>query len=147
MISVLKIRTICHAPDLWKFAWSWHLPPRELWDPLSKTVHSKCNFIWNKGPVNVWNDRKFTINLYVWPVNIFPNFDIVIWCDSPAVWSHSYSWPQIIHPPMNTKENQTLDEVTCSKYTWCQLCCHRWHSRLSLWQPASHQWQATGLDA
>ena len=27
--------------------------PGELWNPLSKTVLSKCNFIWNKGPVNI----------------------------------------------------------------------------------------------
>ena len=25
--------------------------PQELWNPLCKTV---CQFIWNKGPVNVW---------------------------------------------------------------------------------------------
>ena len=72
----LKIRRICYAQDLWKLAWSWKqflpdpqiyqvLPysvdfkaPRELWNPLSKTVLSKYSFIWNKGPVNIWNDRK-----------------------------------------------------------------------------------------
>ena len=32
--------------------------PQELWNPLSKTVLSKCSFISNKGPVNIWNDRK-----------------------------------------------------------------------------------------
>ena len=30
----------------------------ELWNPLSKAAHSKCSFIWNKGPVNIWNDCK-----------------------------------------------------------------------------------------
>ena len=32
--------------------------PGELWNPLSKAVLSRCNFIWSKGPVNIWNDRK-----------------------------------------------------------------------------------------
>ena len=32
--------------------------PGELWNLLSKTVLSKCSFIWNKGPVNIWDDRK-----------------------------------------------------------------------------------------
>ena len=32
--------------------------PGELWNPLSKTVLHKCSFIWNKGPINIWNDRK-----------------------------------------------------------------------------------------
>ena len=27
--------------------------PRELWNPLSNTVLSKCGFIWNKQPVNI----------------------------------------------------------------------------------------------
>ena len=34
-------------------------------------------FVWNKGPVNIWNDRKaqkYKSNLYVAPLNIFPNF-------------------------------------------------------------------------
>ena len=32
----------------------------ELWNLLSKTVLSKstCSFIWNKGSVNIWNDRE-----------------------------------------------------------------------------------------
>ena len=28
---------------------------KELWNPLSKTLLSKCSFIWNKGSVNIWN--------------------------------------------------------------------------------------------
>ena len=32
--------------------------PGELWNPLSKTVFSKCSFIWNKGPVKIWNDHE-----------------------------------------------------------------------------------------
>ena len=32
--------------------------PGELWNPWSKTVVSKCTFIWNKGPVNIWSYRK-----------------------------------------------------------------------------------------
>ena len=45
--------------------------PRELWNPLSKTVLSGCSFIWNKGPEMT---IKLNGNLYVRPVNIFPNF-------------------------------------------------------------------------
>ena len=76
--SVMKIRTICHARGLWKLARSykqlrllcptdpWKLPGTLLlsefqisqWHPLSKTVFSKCSFIWNKAPVNIWDDRK-----------------------------------------------------------------------------------------
>ena len=32
--------------------------PEELWNPLSKPVLSICSFVWNKGLVNIWNDRK-----------------------------------------------------------------------------------------
>ena len=32
--------------------------PRELWNPLSEAVLSKCCFIWNKWNVNIWNDGK-----------------------------------------------------------------------------------------
>ena len=32
--------------------------PEELWNPLSKTALSKCSFIWNKGPIVIWNDHK-----------------------------------------------------------------------------------------
>ena len=32
--------------------------PGELRNPLSKTVLSKCSFIWNNEPVNIWNDHK-----------------------------------------------------------------------------------------
>ena len=32
--------------------------PEALWNSLSKTVLIKCCFIWSKGPVNVWNNRK-----------------------------------------------------------------------------------------
>ena len=30
----------------------------ELWNPPSKTVLYKCDAIWYKGPVNIWNDHK-----------------------------------------------------------------------------------------
>ena len=32
--------------------------PRELWNPPSKAVLSKCIFISNTVPVNIWNDHK-----------------------------------------------------------------------------------------
>ena len=32
--------------------------PHELWNPPSKTVLSKYSFNWNKGPVNILNERK-----------------------------------------------------------------------------------------
>ena len=32
--------------------------PQELWNPLNKTLLSKYSFIWNKGPINIWNDHK-----------------------------------------------------------------------------------------
>ena len=90
----LKIRTTCHVRDLWKSARSckqlrllcppdpWNSPGtvllrgfiRELWNPLSKIVLSKCSLIWNKAPVNIWNDHKLKNNLHDWPVNIFPCF-------------------------------------------------------------------------
>ena len=37
--------------------WIWKLQGQELWNPLSKTILSKCSFIWNKGHVNISNDR------------------------------------------------------------------------------------------
>ena len=49
--------------------------PKELWNPLNKVVLSKCSFISNNGPVNIWNDHKARSNLYIGPVNSFPNFD------------------------------------------------------------------------
>ena len=38
----------------------------KLWNPLSKTVLSKCSYIWNKGPVKLPQGSK-----YVGPVNRF----------------------------------------------------------------------------
>ena len=32
--------------------------PWGVWNPLSKKVPSKCSFILNKGPVNIWNNHK-----------------------------------------------------------------------------------------
>ena len=32
--------------------------PRELWNPMSKTVLGKWSFIWNTGSVNTLNDCK-----------------------------------------------------------------------------------------
>ena len=77
-VAVLKIKTICHARDLWKLAQSWKqlrlpCPP----DPynLSGTAllggfqSSRGQYLvnvvlfWNKRPVNIWNNRK--ANLYV----------------------------------------------------------------------------------
>ena len=31
---------------------------KELWNPLSKAVLSKRGFIWNEGPVYIWNNHK-----------------------------------------------------------------------------------------
>ena len=77
---VLKIRTICHAWDLWKLLRSCELlhyyarqtrgiyqvlpysvdfeAPMGFWNPLNKTILRKCSFIRNKGPINIWNGRK-----------------------------------------------------------------------------------------
>ena len=70
--AVLKIRTICYACDLWKLA-QCHKQlhsrcPPDLWNllsysedfkaPWNKTVLCKYSFMWNKGPVNIWNDCK-----------------------------------------------------------------------------------------
>ena len=46
----------------------------EVWNPLSKTLPRKCNFIWHKWPVNISNDRSAQNNLYVGSVNIFTSF-------------------------------------------------------------------------
>ena len=73
---LLETRTVCHARDLWKCMYYAHqtceiyqimphLAPGKLWNPRSKTVLSKCSFIWNKGPVNIWNDHK----AQKWPVH------------------------------------------------------------------------------
>ena len=53
--------------------------PGELWNPPGKTVLSKCSFSRNKGPWIIWNDRIYQNNLYVAPVNMFPN---VLLCHS-----------------------------------------------------------------
>ena len=79
--EVLKIRSIWHTRDLWKLARSCKhvrllcpldprdqvLPysvdfkaPGELWNPLSKTVLSKSDFVWIKGPVNTWKAKKIS---------------------------------------------------------------------------------------
>ena len=77
---MLKLRTTCHAQHLSKLTPSckqlrflspshpWNLPgtvflsgfktPGELWNPLSKTVLSKCCFIWINRPLNIRNERK-----------------------------------------------------------------------------------------
>ena len=71
--TMSKIRTIFRTWDLWKWSRSckqlcllcppdpWNIPgsrfqsSRELWNPLRNTVLSKCIFVGNKGPVNIWN--------------------------------------------------------------------------------------------
>ena len=45
---------------------------------------SKCSFIWSKGLVNIWNDRKAQ-NLNARPVNIFPTFYVAISLPSNAI--------------------------------------------------------------
>ena len=77
---MLIIKAIRHARDLWRLAWSceqlrllcppylWNLPgtalrsgfqsSRELWNPLSEAVISKCSFMWNKGRAVIWNYHK-----------------------------------------------------------------------------------------
>ena len=45
--------------------------PRELWNPLNKTVLSQCSFIQNEGPVKPEMTVKINDNLFVTP--IFPN--------------------------------------------------------------------------
>ena len=37
----------------------------KLRNPLSKTVLRKHSFIWNEGPVNIWNDPKDEMNLKI----------------------------------------------------------------------------------
>ena len=38
--------------------WADFNAPQDLCKPLTKTVFSKCNFGWNEGHVNIWNDHK-----------------------------------------------------------------------------------------
>ena len=40
-------------------------------------VLSKCSFIWNTGPVNIWNEHIAQKNLYAGHVSVFPNFNII----------------------------------------------------------------------
>ena len=92
-ITVLKIRTIFYNWDLRNYQGlvnscvyyaretreSYQVLPYsidlkaavEIWNQLSKTVFSKCSFVWNKGIVNIWNDRKAKGILCVGPVNKF----------------------------------------------------------------------------
>ena len=72
--TVLRIRTICFAWDLWKWLGLVNMltkiyqalldfkapvkAPLEIWNPLSNTELRKCNFVWKKRPVNIWNIRK-----------------------------------------------------------------------------------------
>ena len=44
--------------------------PRELWNPLSKTVLSEYSFIWNIGHVHIWNVYIY-IFLFLFISNIF----------------------------------------------------------------------------
>ena len=91
----LKIRTMCHARDLWKWARSWEkfmftVPTRPvkftrycltqwIWNQFSKTIFSKCSFMSNKGHVNILNDRKARAWFVSWACKYFPLF----WhCDS-----------------------------------------------------------------
>ena len=60
--------------------------PGKLWNPLSKTVLSKCSFIWSKWPI--------MLKSVVGPVNIFPNFLPALWCICPE--GSSYSVPLLL---------------------------------------------------
>ena len=76
----------------------------QLWNPLSKTVLSKNSSIYNKGPVDIWNDRK------VGPVNTFPKF----WHNnfnahaSGEIWNHLLSTLLLRLSPMIGWEITTL---------------------------------------
>ena len=48
--------------------------PCELWNPLSKTVLSKCSSIWNKRPVNFGNYRKAQRQLICQTCRYFTTF-------------------------------------------------------------------------
>ena len=57
-MAVLEIRTIYHKIyQLLAYSEDFKAP-EELWNPLSKTALGECNFIFNKEPVNIWNDHK-----------------------------------------------------------------------------------------
>ena len=56
--------------------------PGELWNPLSKTVLSKCGFFWNEGPEIIRNDRKDQKSIVCWAckyVSIFSNANVFPW--------------------------------------------------------------------
>ena len=56
IISLLSISVIFIQHFLWLHHWHWGIIPREIWNPLSKTVLNKCSLIWNKGPVKICHD-------------------------------------------------------------------------------------------
>ena len=92
----------------------------KLWNPLSKRVLSKCSFVWNKGPVNIWKHRKLISNLYVGPVNIFSNF----WhwdCIYTKPWASTYI---LLHCgdmwdlTSNTKQSSLVLEMIFKNTVW-----------------------------
>ena len=77
--------------------------PGKLW------VLSECSFIWNKRPVNIRNDHKYSCNLYIGHINIFPIFYI----ESIRPWSMS-------HGNQNDAQQQLLHQFDYfKKYIIC----------------------------
>ena len=95
--TVLTIRTICHAGNLWKLARSCkqlqllclekpcNIPGTALLSGFqssqgalksTKTVLSKYSFIWNERPLNFWNDHKAQKKPVRCSCKYFPNIEL-----------------------------------------------------------------------
>ena len=62
----MKFTRYCLTHLISELPWSFEIQ--------SKTIYSKCSFIWNKDLYKSKLTVKLKSNLYVTPVNIFPNF-------------------------------------------------------------------------
>ena len=63
--SCKLLRLLC-PQVLWNLAvlpnWVGFKAPGMFWNPPCKTVLGECSFIWNNGPVSIWNGRKAAPN-------------------------------------------------------------------------------------
>ena len=120
---------------------------RELWNPLNKTVLSKCNFILNKGSLNIWSDPKARKWLICQTCKYFPNHavptkDFLNDCKTQKyiICQTCKCIPNFLHcKVIYTNWSQTQPQCT-NVSIYKQLSTLEWDSspHLTVWQHCNH---------
>ena len=125
--------------------------PKELRNPLSKTVLSKCSFIWNQESVSIWNDshvhkkfvhqtcKYFSYCLH-WPPVDFPlkhpvkwNFDVSLNVSLNRLWNKQSSckWFEMLSSSYDVSVMYRWVSLWCIPITWYCIGHHvEWGTKI-----------------